>query len=344
MNIAGSAKLATWIEDTYKAYLRHLADNGEPVEYEGERSGDWDEGDSLRVSKVAKDCPKRSAAEKKGLIDRPEFTDQQLAKFEDAVRAAQVVYESIQWGCLSNPTLNMESEFRVEPGQHWTHLVGTTDAVLYHAIPGDGHRGFQQETYPIEVKRTDADRWWGSPNGITVDQFIQVVGEMILQGSEAYDDCQYGFLFCRYSSDSDPLVKVWTIRYDADWEGWFLMYGIDSQETTRNGDWPTLPDGRIFMSINDYERLVSMHRKFKDAEDPTILEAPYEFLSNWRCGKKVKAQYYAASGKHAGAKKDGTGVFKPSCPLCMKCYGSQIEKAGLALDLPEYPLEKFGLE
>lgn len=330
MNFNDSIRIANWLEDNYSKYLSYLSEGGTPAVYKGDRSGDW-ETDNIRVSKVAKNCPRYDAMESLGNIDKREYTPQELAKFDDATRIAQGVYESIAWACQSTKTITMETEYRVE-GNHWSGLVGTTDVVLHT----------NTQNIPIEVKRTDADKWWStSPRGITYDQFLQIVGEMVLLSYEKYEDSRYGFLFTRYGSDSDPLLKVWTIKNNS--QGWELFYKEELCRSYDESDWPTDSDGYIYLSYIQYEELVDKYDMYRNMEDPMEGEAPYEIFTNWRCCKVVKADYYALEGKYKGAKKPKTGIAIPRCPLFTSCFSGQIEKAGYDNIIPEesYDLERF---
>lgn len=344
MQFSNAIRIAAWLRSSYESYLLHLADNGDPVAYEGERSGDWDAQDALRVSRIAKDCPRYHAMKVKNLIERQPLGLLKAAQFEDAVRAAQVVYESIAWACLSNPYFELKTEVRTLPGEHHSGLVGTIDAVLKF----NRNRLDADPIYlPIEVKRTDADSWWGKPSGISLDQFLQVVGEMVLIGKADWGDCPYGFLFNRYDwkgKDEDelerrPLCKVWTVYYHPEYNGWVLYDGPDAVFTEENSDWPTLPNGQVFLSVQEYLDLVNLHKKYLGQDDPMNGEAPYEFLTNWRCASKKASIYYAESGKRKGEIKDGTGIVKPRCEFFHICYSARLESAGFTLPLDVYPYD-----
>jgi len=344
MQFSNAIHIADWLEESYEAYLLHLADNGNPVDYEGKRSGDWDAQGALRVSRIAKDCPRYHAMKEFGLTEPQQLSVLKAAQFEDAVRAAEVVYESIAWSCLSNPYFKIKAERRTLPGTHHSGLVGTIDAVLeFHRNRID----LDPVHFPIEVKRTDADEWWGKPSGISLDQFLQVIGEMILVGKEDWGDCPFGFLFSRYSwkdkTDEDldrkPLCRAWTVYYHPEMQGWLLYYKAEAQTADEGSDWPSLPDGRIFFSVQEYLDLVNLHKKYLGQDDPMQGEAPYDFLTNWRCASKKAPKYYADSGKRKGEVKNGTGIVKPRCEFFHVCFAQRLESAGFTEPQDEYPYD-----
>ncbi len=333
MDIVGATRIASWLEQTYIAYLEYLGEGGEPVAYSGNRSGNWDSEGKLRVSKIAKDCPLYSAADNKGLIPQRERTTQDWARFEDAVRVAQVIYEALQWGCESNSFFELETEYRVT--QSLAGIVGTIDALLmFHANKGE----IVTDHFPVEIKNTKANRWWMAPRGITYDMFLQVVGQMMLL-DDVDGRTQFGFLLTRYDTESDPLCKAWTVKYDTVYDGYFLYNEGVCQ--TAEKDWPVLPDGRIYLATSEYLELIAQHQEYQDAVDPLSMHPPYEFLKNWRCAKVKPAVYYSPNGKNKGQIKEGTGIVVPRCPLFDHCFADKITEAGLSIGQVDYPLSKL---
>lgn len=351
--IMGAAQMAEWMEDVYEGYLDHLANGGAKEEISGKISNDWDAGLAIRVSKIASACPKRNAAEAKGKLEKPKFSINKKVLFEDAKRAAEVVYEALTWGSRhTNLNMSVDTEVRTLPQTHWTGLVGTTDAII-SLWSSAGYTS--PRLLPIEVKRSDSDKWFGTPKGITQDQVTQAIGEMILAGKEKYGDCAFGFVFARYGTVTDdeweryqkPLCKVWTVAWSEDYQGWFLYDKLKEVDAPADSEWPTLPDGRIYISLQSYLDLHEQHKEYMFSESPIDEPAPYPFLENWRCAKVKKTEFYSENGANKGRKKDGTGVVKPRCPLFDLCYAKELAKAGYEYQLntiDEYDLELLRVE
>lgn len=346
-DLSTATTLAGWIEDTYKAYLDYLDEGEIPVSFEGKRSGDWDAGSSIRVSKIAKECPKFSAASTKGLVDKKVFSYRKKALFEDARRVAEQVYEAITWGTQSQiGTWHFLAEVRTTTqDRHWTKLVGTIDGVLYR----NGRR------FPIEIKSTSIDKYnFMTPKGVSYDMFKQCIGEMVLIGDKDYGDCPFGYIFTRYNPAGDkeeddkkdfPVCKAWTVAWSSHWDGWFLYY--KNEEMTAKADdkeWPTLPDGRIFLSATEYDRLAKEHVHYMNSDSPIEEDSPYKFLENWRCAKVKAQENYALTGTYKGSKKPGTGIVIPRCPLFDLCFHKELEAGGYKNaggPLDEYELDRL---
>lgn len=323
-----ASNIATWLEESYTAYLTHLHQGGARERYIGPSSGDW-KTDQVRVSKLAGQCPKLAAVRERGQFGEETTPLANIARMDDAVLIAERFYEAITWSGWHNVEVvaKAQAEFRV--AKHWTGLVGTIDLIVTLA---------NGTVFPVEFKRTDANRWHGQPSGLTLDQMEQCIGEMILLGGADYGDCSTGYVFTRYSFDSTPLCRAWTIQWDEGYKGWFLKLKRNDVECM-DDSFPTLGDGRIFYSLSRYLEKIETYRFYQKAEDPINLEPPYPFLSNWRCGKVVKPEFYAEGGKYKGAQKPGTGVVNVNCPLFHLCYGAELVDAGYAHPRESYPLK-----
>lgn len=316
MILQTATKIAGWLEATYIEYLKYIQSGGKRIQYKGNLSGNWDSNGKLRVSKIANSCPKIYGAEIQHKIQPEELSTESLIRMTDAERVAEIIYESIEWGCQYNPDFSMEAEVRIK--DHFSELVGTTDMVLSYK---------NEMRVPIECKRTGVDKYFMKPRGIVLSHVIQTIGEMILLSTEE-NKTPFGFVFTRFSPESQPPLKVWTIlRVDGGWQ----LY--DKEWIVNEDKWPT------FISDTYYQILVRTVEFYAQSNDPIAEAPPYEFGQNYKCCGVTKAEYYSPKGKNKGRKKDKTGIIEVRCPLFNICFKKEIELMGYDSELQQKEYE-----
>lgn len=314
MSLGKALKVRNWLEEIWPAYLRYLSAGGERIPYDGNLSGDWESGNRVRVSRVGNACPKYSAAVALGKVVEPSFDNNTLVRFEDAKRRAEQIYEAIAWGATGNSELTFQAEHRII--DHWSGLSGTIDG--YIEICSEDGGLFHA---PIEVKRTDVNKYNKEPRGISLGQFMQTVGEMVLlsQPSGNYGQCPYGYVYTTYSFDSKPTHKVWLVRWDEKDRGWYLDDARLNDKSDQ--DWPTDGDNLVFLPLGEYLREQAEHEAWMHlySDDGAPYITP---MDSWHCGKYTPPDYYKTNGVHGnkGDIKPGTGVYEKRCPLFDMCW------------------------
>lgn len=339
MSLKQALILKDWLGDTFKAYGSYLQEGGDRYPYEGKKSGDWDSGSRLRVSKLGSTCPKLNAAYSTTQIEQPKKPFGTWMKMENGTRWAEVVYEAIAWGASTNSILTFKSEQRTI--DHWSGLSGTIDGVLKL------ESGVDRVYAPVEVKRTDNDKFKGAGvRGLSYHQWLQTIGEMVLlsPNKDDYGYIKYGYTFTIYSPESDPPFRVWLTKWDEEKQGWYLYNTRISGEGSAwtNGDWPVDSNHskNIFLSLEQFRSIVANYQDwlYKVKDDAFMYGRPYETMfDSWHCGKVIKPDYYKSNTKYGniGDLKDGTGVITPKCPLFEYCYKYDIAQAGYTDSLPD---------
>lgn len=293
--------LSRWLSKSYTTYLEYIANNGRRLDPET-RSGDWDSEGKIRVSQLASVCPIR--LKKEG--NRQAHTLKDYAKFEDAVRIAEVITESIRWSSDGRFICSVEhrivdkpvdTSHPFDPVNKSILLSGTIDLLLTPI--GDSTVYFGKKPIPIEIKRTDI-------RFPTRGQFLQVIGEMLLV------DADLGILFSRFDMSKDEFFHIYYIMRENDT---FSLY---------SGLTPA-PAEIMSMTLYEYVDRADEFRDIlsRDEEWPSPM-AEYQFLENWQCCTSRRAEYYSISGIHKGAKKPGTGTVTPRCPFFFNCWKPEV--------------------
>lgn len=304
--------IADWLYDLYPAYLAYL-DSQARYPYEGQKSGDWDSGKRVRVSRLA-GCPKQAAALAAGQISKPEHTALERQMMVDGVRRAEVVYEALAWGCSENSEVTFTAEQRIVDS-NWLGLSGTIDGVLT----------YQGVQHPIEVKSTEYRKYGPEPRGIWHNYLVQCAGEMALL---AQDEASIptGFLYVCYTRSSIT-HQVYTVTYDSRLKGFFPMLG-NNYLRADSAPWTVLPDGRVFWSLDELKALVNLHQYWMDQPDPLNAERPYQSpFESWDCGKLIRP-----------TKRTPRGNFIVRCPAFGTCFSRELSSLGYDEPPQEIPV------
>lgn len=294
--------IADWLYDLYPAYLAYL-DSQERYPYEGQKSSNWDSGKRVRVSRLTA-CPKQAAALAAGQISAQRRTALERQMMVDGIRRAEVVYEALAWGCSGNDEVTFAAEQRVADG-NWLGLSGTIDGVLT----------YQGVQYPIEVKSTEYRGYGPEPRGVWHSYLVQCAGEMALL---AQDEATIptGFLYVCYTRS--PIThRVYMVTYDRALRGFFLMLGGNYLRAD-SAPWTTLPDGRVFWSLDELKALIHLHQRWMDMTDPLNAERPYQSpFESWDCGKLIRP-----------TKRTPRGSFVIRCPAFDTCFSRELSDLG----------------
>src|SRR5258706_5142306 len=347
MKLSQAYNVQDWLHKILIEYAEYLGQGNNKFPYIGSPSGDWDSGDKIRSRKLGNTSPKYNAATALKVINKPPVPFDRWMKMENGTRWGEIVYEAISWGCSENVDIAFSAEQRIK--EHWSGLSGTIDATIRHIDRLSGIRTI----IPIEIKRTDSDKFKKDVPGISWGNWLQTIAEMVLLSEEKdnYGYCEYGFTYCIYSPESNPTHKVWLTRYDKEHEGWHLDKATLKLDAGKDWatEWETESNysDKIVLSVETFKAIVAEYQEWMDVMKAspsyaTRTDKPYETMfQSWHCGRTVIPDYYRSTSKYGniGDLKDGTGIITPSCPLFAYCYRRELEKAGYTSPQKVYKIQ-----